>query len=116
MSTHRDFERHPAARWRSGGLKELIAVLDREASRAGGEWVKRVLRQGAWVGMRHGPNGRELRICRRDRPIDDPDGAKWRREVAIFLRDFGCQGWEEITSPEDWAGPIITLLEAETLL
>jgi hypothetical protein len=90
----------PHRRW-TQPLAGLRRVLQAEASRLRGEWAWRILRHGAVVAMRlRADFWCELRISRRKAPEDDQAWALWEREVAIFTRELGIEGWQREDDPE----------------
>lgn len=100
MSSHSDYRRMPEARRWGGKLAGLMPVITREARVNGGRWAWRILPRGAVVGVRLRVDGSTvLRIARRSAET----GAAWERELAVFLRELGCEDWtpEENVSPAE---------------
>lgn len=97
---HPDYLRMPEARRWGRRLADLMPALKREARVNGGRWAWRILPRGAVVGLRLRTDGSTvLRIARRSAET----GAAWEREVAVFLRELGCEDW---TRQEDGAGDV----------
>jgi hypothetical protein len=91
-TTHADFTAAPERLRYTGVLAELFPLLERELS-ARPPLAWRVLPHGALVGLIRKSDGvRMLRIARRERP-EDGKRIAWDRELATFLRHFGCESW-----------------------
>lgn len=97
LTYHPDYERAPEGnQWAGARLMGLWVLLNQEIdARPRGVWCWRVLKGGAFVGLRRLDDGhRVLRIARRD-PFTTQDGPeKWTAELNVFVRDFGCVLWQ----------------------
>lgn len=96
--THPDFDAAPSEQQWTGDLPKLVETLRHEAYQLKGDWAWRMLPRGALVGMCVPPTfHKQLRIARRLRkPLTDKTPEAWRREVAAFLKDLGCEDWKQV--------------------
>ena len=81
--------------WTGQPLSELLPVLRAELPRA-----MRQLPNGAHVGLEQRDGTVRLWLWRHDRPKSDRWQARWAREVATFLRHFGCEHWQGVDLTE----------------